>query len=291
MADAMKDRVALITGASRGVGAAVARAFSERGASVGLLSRAGDDLGLPNALHVEWAVRAAQAGKHVLVEKPLASRASEAERAFDAAEAAGVVMSEGFMWRHNPQTARLMALVGEGAVGEVRLVRAAFSFPLVGRDEDVRWDPGLGGGSLLDVGTYCVSGIRLVLGEPAGVSAFSSGTGVDTRFAGAMSFDGGALATFDCGFDLPSRSSLEVIGSDGVLSLADPWHARRPGIELRRGDDAELITTAVEDSYRLELEDVSASIRTGRPPLLGREDAVGQARVLERLLHGSAVPA
>ena len=238
-------------------------------------------IGLPNGLHVEWAVKALEAGKHVLVEKPFSPRASEVERAFDVAADRGLVLSEAFMWRHSPQTRRLLELVPR--IGEVRLVRATFSFPL-DRPGDVRWEPGLEGGSLMDVGCYCISGIRLLCGEPSDIAGFGIGDGVDSRFAGVLRFDGGALATFDCGFDLPHRDGLEVVGVDGTLFLDDPWHGREPVIEVRRGDEVERVEAERADAYRLELEDVSAAAREGREPLLGRDDAVGQARVLEALL-------
>ncbi len=232
---------------------------------------------LPNGLHVEWTLRALEAGKHVLVEKPFSPRAAEVERCFDLAEERGLVLSEAFMWRHHPQTKRMVELLDE--LGPVRLVRATFSFPL-DRPDDVRWDPALEGGSLMDVGCYCVSGIRLVLGEPSEVRGLGVGEGVDTNFAGVMRFASGALATFDCGFDLAERGSLEVISDNGAMMIADPWHAHEPGIEL----NGERIEVEHANSYRLELEDVSAAIEEGRPPLLGREDAVGQARVIEALL-------
>jgi D-xylose 1-dehydrogenase (NADP+, D-xylono-1,5-lactone-forming) len=237
---------------------------------------------LPNGLHVEWTIRALEAGKHVLVEKPFDRRASEVERAFDVAEERGLVLSEAFMWRHHPQTKRLVELVER--VAPVKLVRATFSFPLQ-RPGDVRWQPELDGGSLMDVGCYCVSGIRLVLGEPSEVRGLGVGDGVDRNFAGAMRFENGALATFDCGFDLPARHSLEVIGDGGTIVVADPWHAREPGIVV----NGERVEVEPANSYRLELEDVSAAITEGRPPLLGREDAVAQARVIEALLH-TAIP-
>jgi xylose dehydrogenase (NAD/NADP) len=236
---------------------------------------------LPNGLHVEWTIRALEAGKHVLCEKPFDRRVSEVERAFDVAEARGLVLSEAFMWRHHPQTRKLVELLER--VAPVKLVRATFSFPL-DRPGDVRWRPELDGGSLMDVGCYCVSGIRLVLGEPSDVRGLAVGDGVDRNFAGAMRFASGALATFDCGFDLPPRDSLEVIGDGGTLFLADPWHARAPGILV----NGEVVEVERANSYRLELEDVSAAISEGRPPLLGREDAVGQARVLQALLEGDS---
>ena len=238
-------------------------------------------IGLPNGLHVEWAIKALEAGKHVLVEKPFSPDAGAVERAFDVAERQGLVLSEAFMWRHTPQTRRLVELLPE--VGEVRLVRAAFSFTL-NRPADVRWEPALQGGSLMDVGSYCVSGARLVCGEPSDIAGFGIGDRVDSRFAGVLRFPSGALATFDCGFDLPHRDALEIVGSDGTLFLDDPWHVAAPGIELQRDGRVELIEVDKANPYRLELEDVSAAARDGREPLLGRDDAVGQARVLEALL-------
>jgi D-xylose 1-dehydrogenase (NADP+, D-xylono-1,5-lactone-forming) len=246
---------------------------------------------LPNGLHVEWTLAALAAGKHVLCEKPLSPRAEEVERCFDAAERAGLVLSEGFMWRHHPQADRLVELVRGGAIGELRMVRAAFSFPLDGYP-DVRWDAELDGGALLDVGCYCVSGARLLAGaEPERVNgeAAMAECGVDARFAATLRFPGNVLAVFDCGFDLPPRDELEAIGSEGSLFLDDPWHSLEPRIELRRADGSvETVEIVHASPYRLELEDVSAAIRGEREPRLGRADAVGQARALEALLRSAA---
>ena len=242
-------------------------------------------ISLPNALHVEWSLRALAAGKHVLCEKPLTQRPREAEQAFDAAEGADRFLAEAFMWRHSPQTARLRELVEEGAIGELRLVRAAFSFLLTDLG-DVRLRPELDGGSLLDLGCYCVSAIRLLAGEPERVLGeqvrFSSG--VDVRFAAVLSLRDGVLAHFDSGFDLPGRGMLEVVGSEGSLIVEDPWHARRPGIDLlRNGAEPERVEVAQANSYRLELENLARAIRGDAEPLLGRDDALGQARTLEAL--------
>ncbi len=245
---------------------------------------------LPNALHAEWATRAAQAGKHVLCEKPLGLRPEAVAAAFDAADAAGVVLTEAFMWRHLPQTARVRELLAAGAVGEVRLARASFSFTLR-READVRLDPALGGGALLDLGCYCVSALRLVAGaEPvrAGGERLAGPTGVDLRHTGSLAFPGGVLGLLDCGFDLPGRAGLEVVGSEGVLLVDDPWIAARPRVELRRGARTEVEELEWADAYRLELEDVARAAADGRAPLLGRDDALGQARALAAL-HRAAL--
>ncbi len=241
-------------------------------------------ISLPNGMHVDWSIRALHAGKHVLCEKPLTRHAAQAERAFDAADASGRLLMEAFMWRHNPQTRRLAELVGEGAIGELRLVRAAFSFPL-GDGGDPRLSPELEGGALMDVGCYCVSGARLLAGEPDVVTAHQVTTagGVDVRLAATLRHPGDVLVSIDCGLDLPDRDELEAIGSQGSLFADDPWHCHAGSLELRRDGASEVVRVEAADSYRLELENFSAAIRGEAQPLLGRADAVAQARVIEAL--------
>lgn len=192
------------------------------------------------------------------------------------------------MYRHNPQTNRLVELVAEGAIGQLRLIRGAFSFVL-GNPADVRLASGLDGGALMDVGSYCVSGARLLAGEPERVSGEQSlgGDGVDVVFAATMRFPGDVLAHFDAGLALARRDELEVVGDKGSLFLDDPWHCATPGIELRRQGGVERIEVEAADSYRLEAENMSAAIRGEQRPLLGREDAVGQARTIEALYEAA----
>jgi D-xylose 1-dehydrogenase (NADP+, D-xylono-1,5-lactone-forming) len=246
-------------------------------------------ISLPNSLHVEWSIRALEAGKHVLCEKPLSRRAEEVERAFDVAEQSGRLLMEAFMYRHNPQTARLKELVDGGAIGRLRLVRAAFSFPLADAG-NVRLDASLDGGGLMDVGCYCVSGTRLLGGEPEQVygEQVLGASGVDELFTGTMRLPGDVLVQFDAGLVLPERDELEAIGEEGSLFLDDPWHCKRPVIELRRARGVEEIAVEPADSYRLELENLSDASRGEAEPLLGREDAVGQARAIEALYRSAA---
>ena len=140
-------------------------------------------ISLPNSMHVDWSVRALEAGKHVLCEKPLARSVEPVERAFDAADAAGRVLAEAFMWRHHPQAQRLVELLPR--VGELRVVRAQFSFALGSLDpaSNIRLSAELEGGALMDVGCYCVSAARLVAGEPVAVTAQQVVGEVDVRFA------------------------------------------------------------------------------------------------------------
>jgi D-xylose 1-dehydrogenase (NADP+, D-xylono-1,5-lactone-forming) len=243
---------------------------------------------LPNSMHVDWSIRALEAGKHVLCEKPLTRHEAEAERAFDAADRAGRLLMEAFMYRHNPQTARLSALVAEGAVGRLRLIRAAFSFT-AGDPRNIRLLANLDGGALMDVGCYCVNSSRLLAGEPEdlhGEQVLGPG-GVDVRFAGTMRFKDDVLGEFHCGLDLPVRDELDVIGSEGSLFLDDPFHCRTPVIELRRDGETERIELEPADSYQLELENLSDAIRGEAEPLLGRDDAVAQARTIEALYRSA----
>ena len=245
-------------------------------------------ISLPNSMHVDWSIQALEAGKHVLCEKPLSRHPEDVERAFDAAERAGRILMEAFMYRHNPQTRRLKELVEGGAIGRLRLVRAAFSFPL---DDaaNVRLNDELEGGGLMDVGCYCISGSRLLAGEPESVygEQVAAPSGVDELFTGTLRFAGDVLAEIDCGLVLPERDELEAIGEEGSIFLDDPWHCRKPVIEVRREEGTERIELEPEDSYRLQLENMSASIRGHAEPLLGREDALGQARALQALYRSA----
>jgi len=243
---------------------------------------------LPNSMHVPWAVRALEAGKHVLAEKPLTRHPEEAAAAFDAAEAAGRVLAEGLMWRHTEQTRRLRELLAAEAVGPLRVIRTNFSFDIFAsgdRAGDVRLQAALDGGSLMDVGCYCVSAMRLFGGDPLAVGARQviGGDGVDIRFAGTLAFPGDVLGVFECGFDMVARHELELVGTEGTIHVADPWHIRSPRILVRRAGGIETIDLPPVNAYMSQLEDFAAAVRGERPHPFGRADAVGQARAIAAL--------
>lgn len=187
------------------------------------------------------------------------------------------------MWRHTPQADRLVALLP--GIGELTSVHATFSHRL--RDDgDIRVSAALEGGSLMDVGCYCVSAARLIAGqEPELVfgQQVTTPDGVDRRFAGLLRFPSGSTATFHCGFDAFSES-LEVTGRDGSIRLPDPWHSRQGRLFV----DGEEERVEVIDPYQCELDDMAAAIRGQRPPRLGRADALGQARTIEALYRSAA---
>ncbi len=239
-------------------------------------------ISLPNSLHHEWTMHSLAAGKHVLCEKPYTRRPAEVDAAFDAAERAGLVLEEAFMWRHTPQVRRLQELLPR--IGPLRTIRSTFSY-VIDSETDVRVAGHLDGGSLMDVGCYCVSGARLVAGEPERVMAeqLFDANGVERRMSGLMRFAGDVMATFTCGFDSATHETLEIIGQDGRILLPDPWHSTTGVLYL----DDERIVVEPTNPYQLELEDVGAAIRGERPPLLGRPDALGQARTIDALYRAA----
>jgi xylose dehydrogenase (NAD/NADP) len=246
-------------------------------------------ISLPNSLHLAWTVRALEAGKHVLCEKPLGRRAADVRAAFDVAEREGRLLMEAFMYRHNPQTLRVMELIAAGSIGRLRLVRSAFSFS--SRDAaDIRLSTELDGGALMDVGCYCVNATRLIAGEPRRVQAEQvvGGDGVDVSFVATMRCQGDVVAHFDTGIAMAARDELEVVGEEGSLFLDDPWHCREPVIEVRRERGVERLALEAHDSYRLEAENMSAAVRGHAVPLLGRTDAVAQATAIEALYEAAS---
>jgi D-xylose 1-dehydrogenase (NADP+, D-xylono-1,5-lactone-forming) len=242
-------------------------------------------ISLPNSMHVEWSILALEAGKHVLCEKPFDRRPAEVERAFDAAEGSGHLLMEAFMYRHHPQTKKLQDVIASGAIGELRQMRSAFSFTL-DDPNDVRMTLDLDGGALMDVGCYCVSISRLLAGEPEHVVGRQriGPTGIDLGYAGVLEFAGAVLGEFHCGFDLPYEAGLEAIGSGGRIFVAQPFRCLDPHLDV----NGERIDVEDVDLYKLQVENFSAAIRGEAEPLLGREDAVGQARAIDALYRSAA---
>ncbi len=250
-------------------------------------------ISLPNTLHCEWSIRALEGapGKHVLCEEavlPPRGRRGGASSTRPTGRGGSSRRRSCTATTRRRRTGAPKLVSSAALIGELRLVRSTFSYGLYD-PENIRLRTDLEGGSLMDVGCYCVSGSRLVAGEPESVfgTAWTGGSGTDWLFAATMRHAGNVIAQFDCGTALPDRDELEVIGSEGSLFLDDPWHCRRPVIELRRDGGVELLELETVDSYRLELENLSDAIRGEAELLLGREDAVAQARVLEAL-HASS---
>ncbi len=291
------ERVEVVAVASRDEARAEAYAAEHgiptaHGSYESLLADPGVDavyVSLPNGLHHAWTMQSLAAGKHVLCEKPYSRHPREAEEAFDAAAASGLVLAEAFMYRHHPQTAAVRQLVADGAVGRLCAVKATFTFPL--RDlSDVRALPELDGGALMDVGCYCVSGIRLLAGEPEHVRGeqVTGTTGIDMAFHGTLRCAEDVVGQFEASFRSPQRQSLEAVGEDGVLVVEAPWRVDWGGkVVLVRDGTRETVEVEEANAYTRELDNLADAIEGRAPALLGRSDAVGQARVIDALYRSA----
>jgi xylose dehydrogenase (NAD/NADP) len=245
---------------------------------------------LPNSMHHDWTMRSLEAGKHVLCEKPYTRHAAETSVAFDEADRRNLVLSEAFMFRYHPHIQALVQLVESGQLGRLRLISGAFSGH-TDNPNDVRLDPELDGGSLMDVGVYPLSASRLLAGEPLAVTAqqVTGPTGVDVSFAATLRFDDDVLAHFDCAFHVADRSYLEVVGTEGRVDVSDPWHGTHQALTITmRG--AEPVRTEIEPAnpYQLELEEFGKAVRGKPNQLIGRADAEGQAEAVEALYLAAA---
>jgi predicted dehydrogenase len=240
-------------------------------------------IGLPNGLHAEWTIKALQAGKHVLCEKPFALTLADVDAMHAAARAAQRVVAEAFMYRHHPMVIRAKELMETDAIGAPRFLRASFSFYL-DRAYNVRWDPAIGGGALWDVGGYPVSLARYFFGAPERVEGWQvlSPSGVDETMIGTLYFPGQRVAQIDCSFRMPYRSLAEIVGESGSLVLSHPFHSDNPEatLVLRQGDESETVLVPQAERYLLEIEDLHDAILTGREPLVTPAETRGHIETI-----------
>ena len=207
---------------------------------------------LPNSMHREWTVRAAEKGKRVLCEKPLALNEAECGEMRAAADANGVKLMEAFMYRFHPRIQRVVEMVRAGAVGDLKVITSAFTFRLKNPD-NIRLDPDLGGGSLMDVGCYCVNVSRTIAGaEPVEVQAVAhqSASGVDEQMAGTLRFEDGLLAQFDCALAIGAHNEIEsavaAVRQRHVRSVWPRLEARHSLADARRAEEDDVLITGQE---------------------------------------------
>ena len=238
---------------------------------------------LPNELHTEWTIKALQAGKHVLCEKPFALSLADVDAMFAAARASGHVLAEAFMYRHHPKIIKLKELVEDGSIGQPILLRSSHSFRLE-RETDIRWDPALGGGSLWDVGCYPVSLALYLFGAPERVQAWQkpAPSGVDGTLTATLYHSGERVTKLDSSFQVPFRSQAEVVGTEGVVTVMRPFQPSTPeaSLTLRRGDREETIELANPPVYWLEIEDMHDAILTGAAPRVTPAETRGHVETL-----------
>jgi len=247
-------------------------------------------ISLPNHLHAEWSIKCAAAGKHVLCEKPLALSTIEVDRIIEAARKHHVIIAEAFMYKHHPQTLKVIELVKRRAVGDLLVVKGMFTFNLT-NPGDVRLYPEMGGGSIWDVGCYPISFTRLIAAtEPVEVFGMQAlgPSGIDEVFVGQMRFEGGLLAQFESGFRSPYRTGMEIVGSEGSILVARPFKPENDkSIEVLHGDRTESIQVPDGDSYLGEIEDMENAVLDGKPQHVPLEDSRANVAVIMALLESA----
>jgi predicted dehydrogenase len=247
---------------------------------------------LPNSKHLEWTKKAAEAGKHVLCEKPLALNEAECREMAAAAEDNGVRLLEAFMYRFHPRTQRVLDMVGAGEIGDLRVIRSSFTFRLT-RPDNIRWDPDLGGGSLMDVGCYCVNVSRTMAGaEPLEVQAVANWTdrGADQEMVGTMRFPGGVLAHFDCSLTMERNEIYELAGTGGHLQVPASFLPGKDDAPIHHHRGREGVTTEVVpgvDEYRLMVEHFADGVLHDRAFRYTAEEAALNMRTIEALYRSA----
>ena len=245
---------------------------------------------LPNHLHTEWTIKAVEAGKHVLCEKPIALRVDEVDAMQSTARKHDRVVMEAFMYRHHAQTLKVQELVRSGSIGALKLIRGSFSFVLA-REGDVRLDPAMGGGSIWDVGCYPISYARTIVGEdPLEVFGWqvTGPSGIDETFVGQMRFDHDIHAQFDCSFAIPFHSFMEIVGSEGTLSIPSPFKPEiNEKIYLTRDEKTETIKIKGQELYLGEVENMADAILLGRDPRISLDDSRANVAVICGLLESA----
>jgi D-xylose 1-dehydrogenase (NADP+, D-xylono-1,5-lactone-forming) len=251
---------------------------------------------LPNHLHKEWTIKALEAGKHVLVEKPFAMNAGEAEAMAEAAQHHNRLVMEAFMYRFHPRSQRIKQLVDEGALGKISLIHSAFTFPVKRDGSNERlFLAEMGGGSLWDVGCYGVSVARWMLGEePTTVSAQANydNSGVDTNFIGILRFASGALAVVESSFTAALQQTFSVTGDSGAIELPHnafvPWE-KDATYTLRGANDehGQIVTVSGADEYQLMVEHFADALQGNARLAIFPGESINQMRILDALARAA----
>ena len=264
-------------------------------------------ISLPNSMHREWAVKTAEAGKHILCEKPLAQTALDVDAMAQAALRNGVVLQEATMMRFHPQTLKLQALLADGIIGDVRLMRGVMCFQLA-REHDIRLDAELGGGSIWDLGSYCVNFMRTMMrANPIEVSGWHvpHDTGVDATFFGQLRFASGTVGQFFSSFQAMPRFEADLIGSDGMIQLDCPWVNNVGGtanVHIFGEDKSESKTTFSDDiryrtkqtlsseninAYQDEVNSMVNTVCDGADPVISLADSRDNIATLDALCRSA----
>jgi len=257
----------------------------------------------PHTAHAHWAIRAAEAGKHILCEKPLAMNYHEAKSVIEAARRHGVFLMEGFMYRCHPQTQRLAELVRDQTIGEIKLIRATFSFACPYEPQGRLMNPELGGGGILDVGCYCASMARLIAGAVSGKpfenpdevkgSGHIGATGVDEYAVASLKFPNAVLAQIAAGVQLDLENNVRIVGSQGSILVPSPWVTNNAQagfskiLVFKSHIPEEIVIETDRSIYAIEADHIADQIAQGRTqsPLVSWDDTLGNMEVLDHWLR------
>lgn len=243
---------------------------------------------LPNHLHKEWTIKAAEAGKHVLCEKPIALDAEEAQEMVEACEKAGVILAEAYMYRHQSRYEDIKQRIADGEIGDIRGIHGVFTFNGAGDKGNIRFKREWGGGSIYDVGCYPISAARLILDEePVAVTShafFSPEHGnVDMMASGLMEFPNGVALTFDCAMWAAGRNELEILGTEGRIILDAAFLGDQSYKIIKHGRE-EIIEEENINPYKLQADHFAESVLDGKPPKFSYEDIVNNMRAVHAAL-------
>ena len=250
---------------------------------------------LPNSLHAEWTIKALQAGKHVLCEKPMAVTAEQGQMMVEAAQASGKLLMEAFMYRFHPQTIWALEQAHSGRIGNVKLVRSSFSFNIMvpPHPHNIRLQAALAGGSLMDVGCYPINFCRAVYGHaPLAVAGrvFAQNVGdVEIAASAVLDFGAGRLGLIDSSFALPTRQVSEIIGDEGSITIPLPFTPPVIDTEVVLNLEGQIIHQRISavDHYRLEVEHFGTCIRTGAHPTYGLDETLDNLRTIEAVYQSA----
>ncbi|MGG3470054.1 Gfo/Idh/MocA family oxidoreductase [Neobacillus pocheonensis] len=243
---------------------------------------------LPNHLHKQWVIEAAMHGKHVLVEKPAALTAEETKEMVDCCRENNVKFMEAFMYQFHPQHTRVREIISSGEIGEIKFMRAGFSYFLNDRESNIRMNQEMGGGSIYDIGCYCIHAIRSITGsEPVRVEAFAEldpQTGIDRSAIVYMKLENGVNSVFDCSFDMSFRQEYEIVGTKGRITVPAAYRPDVAGnvgriyIQSDQGNRSECVNG---DQYKMQINRFSQAILQGNQPSYSAENTLQNMRVID----------
>lgn len=315
VADAQRCRITAVGSRSQSTAAAFAETYhipNVHGSYEALIADPQVDavyVATPNNLHHEWTLRALRAGKHVLCEKPIAVTAAQAAEMFEVARQSGKVLVEAFMYRSHPVTEAWLKQIRQGAIGRVKLIRAGFCFNVVNWRENTRFSVPLAGGSIMDIGCYCVDLAQLVLQrEPTQihVDAHLHESGIDDYAAGTLRFDDDAMLSFACGMSVQANNAAMICGDKGYIEIPVPWKppveqaqfiidGQMPPRQDRSGGvtrrEREVFSVDADKAlYALEADDFAATVFDGRQAAILPEESLSNMRVLDELRRQAGLP-